>query len=1578
MYYILDTKQATLRWDIFKGVSDVHMDFSRMANMKVFLVGHVTGAIPLQFKCASGVITADIPVGLPVDNYDLSALWIVDKAPHHCGTTEKDYCGRVARAHKELAFAITDIPEKDNTKQEEPIIEQSTFAVNYGYDGLSAWEMAYLAGRTEMTEKEWMDVLQESVDLVEEIRQARIVLLALMESKPVTSEDLDNVFVDPEAFTFNVRYSEQTLTMAEQSQARENVGAASKAEHDFLVERVDNIEISGDSKLGLLANLNPDLGIDPDTQFAVDAINAVDDKVNTFDDRIGNLDDLLTTRKDSLVNAANELKTDIGNKDMLITSNKSNLVNAINEHEAEIGKLSELTTTEKQNLVKAINEHDAEIGDISTFAAPIKNCDDIVEALNLVAEGNFKYIGEFNDWAAFRAVWTPTRYSTDVYPMFAMLKNDYTTATEFVPAGSIVWAVDATGGPSAHEGNVNWHLISNHNKVGNADLLTTTKNDNLVNAINEHDKEIGDQTTLPTYAQNSDGSFTSVFDALKNISEKNLPTDILSKTALHINGAMTYAQFNADAIKLQEAEMYEGAVVSRAYRITDGWTDANDVYHQANGIMYATTRESKPALGKYVYTWFYLENVDGKLGDLEELDPNIIDTNLVSAINATYERADDAYVKAEEALIKSATALRIRNEISWAQFKAEPIDEDAEEIEDEDGNKYVVPRIYRIYDAITLDLGGGIEKYYNANSLVYATAKTADGKYDWKYAENADGKLGDLSLLNTYIINADGTITTKKRDLVEAINANNQLIGKVEGISQDNLKTDDEEELSQLCIADIVKNIISKVGAMSSLSEYEKDTLSSGIVSSLKWIGTKAEQDAGIAMEVDADVDTLINAVNTLSNWLGNPKRFDGVWGDGTKDITSVLYEVISNEALNHLEVMGRISFAEFTANHKDAATEEKGNTYIITDDFKWEVDGKETTFKAGSWMYLYSAVSGVNTWSPINNGGGNDYIYIEATAKPTTDIRTDVIYVIPNDENKKECWLCLDNTSTPAVWLKISAAGGGDGSYIGMFAKHCIYTGATKVEDWDDLKAQDFKVLKQYLNNFVTNTKGEALKDGIIVGVSYDNNNDGKTDSDYPNEAFEFKGQWIYLEGQWEIYSSIAQATQSVVGVVKLATQQEYQDKNTSVAVTPDLIASDLENYYKKTEVDDELDKKADKDKVYEKTETYTKEEVDDAMKALTRSAFVSKDPTKMSPAEIDPYLGYTLFFGNDTDGYNMYQVDSTGVVKLIGKLSAGEGAFVKTDDKKYMTLSDIRTKDDDGDNLTIQMQIDAKQGAIPSTSAISNVLDAALTSKRALISNTNGKLAVSKVTDTELSYLEGAKSNIQDQIDNISSGTAQSGWNIGDVKMSMRYKSIDGDWLLCDGSAYKIEDYRDLYDIIQRSFSESDLDATLFRVPDMRGRVPEGLSSTGSQPALTSRKIGAETKKILRTDLPNSTIYTETDDTNYDGRHGHARGDFNWYSPGGHTHNFGVGGGGSSKTQTGGCDTGYTISYDKASFKCITQSGGGHTHYKDANNGTSISSSATPKHQHKIKLNGGVTQTELNVMQPTLMISNFYIKWK
>lgn len=79
---------------------------------------------------------------------------------------------------------------------------------------------------------------------------------------------------------------------------------------------------------------------------------------------------------------------------------------------------------------------------------------------------------------------------------------------------------------------------------------------------------------------------------------------------------------------------------------------------------------------------------------------------------------------------------------------------------------------------------------------------------------------------------------------------------------------------------------------------------------------------------------------------------------------------------------------------------------------------------------------------------------------------------------------------------------------------------------------------------------------------------------------------------------------------------------------------------------------------------------------------------------------------------------------------------------------------------NSAISTALNSKQATI--TGGASTITSSNLTASRALISNSSGKVAVSDVTSTELGYLDGVTSNIQDQIDALEGrGRFLSIWN-------------------------------------------------------------------------------------------------------------------------------------------------------------------------------------------------------------------------
>ena len=105
------------------------------------------------------------------------------------------------------------------------------------------------------------------------------------------------------------------------------------------------------------------------------------------------------------------------------------------------------------------------------------------------------------------------------------------------------------------------------------------------------------------------------------------------------------------------------------------------------------------------------------------------------------------------------------------------------------------------------------------------------------------------------------------------------------------------------------------------------------------------------------------------------------------------------------------------------------------------------------------------------------------------------------------------------------------------------------------------------------------------------------------------------------------------------------------------------------------------------------------------------------------------------------------------------------------------------DGVTSAIQTQLNGKQASI--TGAASTIASSNLTASRALISNSDGKVAVSAVTSTELGYLDGVTSAIQTQLDSklsgatVTEGSYASSFEIGGIRIEIgTMGSVNSTW--------------------------------------------------------------------------------------------------------------------------------------------------------------------------------------------------------
>lgn len=123
-------------------------------------------------------------------------------------------------------------------------------------------------------------------------------------------------------------------------------------------------------------------------------------------------------------------------------------------------------------------------------------------------------------------------------------------------------------------------------------------------------------------------------------------------------------------------------------------------------------------------------------------------------------------------------------------------------------------------------------------------------------------------------------------------------------------------------------------------------------------------------------------------------------------------------------------------------------------------------------------------------------------------------------------------------------------------------------------------------------------------------------------------------------------------------------------------------------------------------------------------------------------------------TDNNTTYTLSSFGITATAAEINKLDGLTATTTELNYI----------DGVTSAIQGQLDSKQAVI--TGGATTILSSNLTTKRVLISDSNGKVAVSAITSTELGYLEGVTSNIQTQLkgkisNNVFLGGGTSGTN-------------------------------------------------------------------------------------------------------------------------------------------------------------------------------------------------------------------------
>lgn len=168
-------------WTVYRsGCDNVTVDFRR-SDLKVLLSSD-KGRMLVPFSELDGVLSVDIPSDLPVGVYGLQALW-VKNGNHDCRLR----C--VSRSDKPNLFAVVSGIPPEGTA----VIHTCSHVRTFGYDGLDAYELAVLLGKTIYSEDVWLHPIESLDGLLKEVEDLKFNLDKEIED---VRKDVDSAFHD--------------------------------------------------------------------------------------------------------------------------------------------------------------------------------------------------------------------------------------------------------------------------------------------------------------------------------------------------------------------------------------------------------------------------------------------------------------------------------------------------------------------------------------------------------------------------------------------------------------------------------------------------------------------------------------------------------------------------------------------------------------------------------------------------------------------------------------------------------------------------------------------------------------------------------------------------------------------------------------------------------------------------------------------------------------------------------------------------------------------------------------------------------------------------------------------------------------------------------------------------------------------------------------------------------------------------------------------------------------------------------------------------------------------------------------
>ena len=260
MQYIQRDKLVHIEWSIFRGTSQVPEDFSR-ALVKMFLIGGNEKYL-LTATAEGGKLLADLPGDLPEGAYSLEAIWVKNYGnllPHRQPLTPggepvclrrpgphpndpcfihphdnrfNDRC--LMRSRKDYVFALTDYPSEETVTGEsgEVTVRLASSVATYGYDGLSAYQIAVMRGDFSGTEGEYQESLKYKLEAATE------TTLGGIKAAQKTEEDTVEVKIDPETGKLYVPAAESGQLEAATETELGGIKASAKTDNETVEAKI--------------------------------------------------------------------------------------------------------------------------------------------------------------------------------------------------------------------------------------------------------------------------------------------------------------------------------------------------------------------------------------------------------------------------------------------------------------------------------------------------------------------------------------------------------------------------------------------------------------------------------------------------------------------------------------------------------------------------------------------------------------------------------------------------------------------------------------------------------------------------------------------------------------------------------------------------------------------------------------------------------------------------------------------------------------------------------------------------------------------------------------------------------------------------------------------------------------------------------------------------------------------------------------------------------------------------------------------------------------------------------------------